>query len=48
MFNKNEKQLNYIYINILIYIEPEYGFICAFKKIKYKFKNLYLFNYGNK
>ncbi len=28
--------------------EPEYGFICAFKKIKYKFKNLYLFNYGNK
>ena len=31
-----------------IYIEPEYGFICTFKKIKYKFKNLYLFNYGNK
>ena len=28
--------------------EPEYGFVCAFKKIKYKFKNLYLFNYGNK
>lgn len=36
------------YKKLLYKFKPEYGFVYTFKNNKYKFKNLYLFNYGNK